>query len=243
MNSKSLYISSVYLVIVILYLLLLLSVSCSKENTQPTAVFQGKEYFPLHQGDYIVYEITKINIDKPSNIYDTVVYLLKEVIDIPIIDNEEDTAYRVERYVFNSVTGNWEIQSVWQAKLTNYAAHKVEENLRFVKIRFPVRENLQWDGNIFNELNSKTYKISDLNISYQVNQMSFDSCLFVLQDSSSSLIHKNYAIEIYAYKIGLVYKEETYINSQEVIFDVPIEQRITTGTIFKQKIIEYHVSP
>ncbi len=240
MNSKNLYISSIFTTIVVL--ILLLFISCSKEDIQPTAIFLGKEYFPLRQGDYIVYEITKINIDKPSNIYDTVVYLLKEIIDIPIIDNEEDTAYRIERYVFNPVSDNWEIQSVWQAKQTNNAAHKVEENLRFVKIRFPVRKNLQWDGNIFNELDSKTYKISDLNVPFQVNQMSFDSCLFVLQDSSSSLIHKNYAVEIYAYKIGLVYKEETYINSQEVIFDVPIEQRITTGTIFKQKILEYHVS-
>jgi hypothetical protein len=238
MNSKSLYISSF---LTIFTLGLLLFVSCSKENTQPKAVFQGKEYFPLRQGDYIVYEITKINIDKPSNIYDTIVYLLKEIIDIPIIDNEEDTAYRVERYIFNPVYSNWEIQSVWQAKLSNNAAQKVEENLRFVKIHFPVHKKLQWDGNIYNELDPKTYKISDLNVPFQINQMSFDSCLFVLQDSSSSLIHKNYAVEIYAYKIGLVYKEETYINSQEVIFDVPIEQRITTGTIYKQKIIEYNV--
>ncbi len=35
----------------------------------------------------------------------------------------------------------------------------------------------------------------------------------------------------------IVYKEETYINSQEVIFEIPVEERITTGTIFIQELI------
>jgi hypothetical protein len=58
-----------------------------------------------------------------------------------------------------------------------------------------------------------------------------------MQDSSVSLIHKDLAYEIYAKNIGLVYKKEIYINSQEVTHNVPIEERITVGRIFIQEFV------
>lgn len=224
----------------LLYILLVLPVlffSCTDENSNTPEVFTGKDYFPLETGHALIYRITEITIDKPSDFYDTTVYYLKEIIDIPLIDNEGDTAYRVERYVRYSEDENWLINSVWSAKTTDNTAEKVEENYRFVKIRFPAREDYSWNGNIFNENEDQEYRISSVNKSYQTGDYVFDSCLTVMQDSSSSLIHKNLACEIYALHTGLIYKEMTYLNSQEVIYEVPVEQRVTTGTIFIQELV------
>ncbi len=211
--------------------------SCTDENQNNPIVFTGRDYFPLETGHALIYKVTQITIDKPSNYYDTTIYYLKEIVDIPLIDNEGDTAYRIERYTRTNENGNWLIHSVWEAKVTDNTAEKVEENLRFVKIRFPVREESTWNGNIFNENESQDYWISSANKFHQIGDYAFDSCLTVMQDSSSSLIHKNLACEIYAIHTGLIYKEQTYLNSQEVIYEVPVEQRVTTGTIFIQQLI------
>ncbi|MDD4150401.1 MAG: hypothetical protein PHE33_10250, partial [Bacteroidales bacterium] len=80
--------------------------------------------------------------------------------------------------------------------------------------------------------------ISSYNTPFLHENFSFDSCLTVMHDSSQSLIHLDRSYEVYAYNIGLVYKEQTYINSQEVIFEIPIEERITVGTIFIQELVE-----
>lgn len=61
--------------------------ACTTEETQDNDVFFGHEYFPIEHGNAMIYKITDIYIDKPSNIYDTSIYYIKEVIDIPIIDN------------------------------------------------------------------------------------------------------------------------------------------------------------
>ncbi len=212
--------------------------ACTEETDNPNNVFWGDEYFPLETGHTLTYRITEINIDKPSNVYDTVVYYIKEIVDIPVIDNENDTAYRIERYSRFNETDNWIIHSVWTAKTTENTAEKVEENFRFVKIKFPVKLEYSWNGNLYNELEDQNFWISDFNTPYTTENFAFDSCLIVYQDSSESLIHKDRALEVYAIHTGLVYKEETYINSQEIIFETPIEERITTGTIFKQELVE-----
>jgi hypothetical protein len=224
----------------LLYILLVVPVlffSCTDENNNPPEVFSGKDYFPLSTGHTLIYKVTEITIDKPSDLYDTVTYYLKEVVDIKILDNENDTAYRVERYKRYSESSNWVISDVWESKLSDNTAERVEENHRFVKLRFPVKQDLTWNGNLFNENESQDYWISALNETYTTEAFSFDSCLTVLQDSSSSLIHKDFACEIYALHKGLIYKEKTYLNSQEVIFEVPIEERVTTGTIYIQELI------
>lgn len=223
------------------YILLIFTIflySCENENNNNISVFTGREYFPLKTGNALIYKVTEINIDKPSEIYDTTIYYLKEIIDIPLLDNENDTAFRIERYTRVSLNDNWIIHSVWSSKITENTAEKVEENNRLVKIRFPVKAGYSWNGNIFNEYESQEYRISAVNSFYQTDNFMFDSCLTIVHDSSSSLIHKDLAFEVYAYRIGLIYKEMTYINSQEVIFEVPVEERVTTGTIYIQELVE-----
>jgi hypothetical protein len=225
---------------VVLYILLLVAIltSCTKDPIDNPEVFTGKEYFPLKSNNYLIYKITQITIDKPSDLYDTSIYYIKEVVDVQFIDNEGDSAFRIERYRSENLDNNWIINSVWASKLSGNTAEKVEENERIVKLRFPVTEDLSWNGNLLNDLEEQEFWISSINQDYNLNTFVFDSCLTVFQDSSSSLIHKDLAYEIYAYRTGLVYKEMTYLNSQEVIYGVPIENRITTGTIYIQELVE-----
>ncbi|MDD2386167.1 MAG: hypothetical protein PHP52_05230 [Bacteroidales bacterium] len=228
-----------YLLIVVSFIIALaLFTACTDENPEPNDVFFGYNYFPLKTGESMIYKVTEINIDKPSNVFDTSVYFIREIVDIPLIDNENDTAYRIERYYREFENEKWIIHSVWTSKTTSLTAEKTEENQRFVKIRFPVKQNYTWNGNLYNDLTKQDYWISSYNTSFLHENFSFDSCLTVMHDSSKSLIHLNRAYEVYAYNVGLIYKEQTYINSQEVIYEIPIEGRVTTGTIYIQELVE-----
>lgn len=222
--------------------LLTFHLSCEKDPVVTESdFFSGENYFPLVIGNYIVYEVTEITIDAPSNYYDTVIYLLKEVITEVFIDNQGDFAHRIERFTKKPDEDTWKIHNVWSAKLVNNMAQKVEENQRFVKIRFPARLNLNWNGNIFNDLDEKRYEITQINTPKSINSFDFDSCLTVTHVFSESLISKQSEYEVFAYNIGLIYKEKIRINSQEIVFDIPIEERITTGQKYTQTIIDYNL--
>lgn len=212
--------------------------ACHKENIVPADVefSADKQYFPLETGKSLIYKVTEITIDKPSDYYDTIVYYLRERTDIPLIDNEGDTAYRIERFK-SQTTSNWTISDAWEAKLTTYTAEKVEENQRFIKIKFPLAIGKYWNGNLKNELDDKDCTITSLSSKYKNENIQLDSCLSITRDSSVTQISKQYDVETYARNIGLVYKEITDINSQEVIYGVPIENRIYRGTIYRQELI------
>ena len=213
-------------------------VSCNKENEIPADIefAADKQYFPLQTDKALIYKVTEITIDKPSDYYDTAIYYLRERTDIPFIDNEGDTAYRIERFKSQSLN-SWKISDVWEAKLTTYTAEKVEENQRFIKIKFPLAIGKYWNGNLKNELDDKDCTITSLSATYNNESIRLDSCLSITRDSSLTQISKLYDVEIYARGIGLVYKEITDINSQEVIYGVPIENRIYRGTIYRQELI------
>lgn len=213
-------------------------VSCHKENEIPADIefAADKQYFPLETDKALIYKVTEITIDKPSDYYDTAIYYLRERTDIPFIDNEGDTAYRIERFKSQSLN-SWKISDVWEAKLTTYTAEKVEENQRFIKIKFPLSIGKYWNGNLKNELDDKDCTITSLSATYNNESIRLDSCLSITRDSSLTQISKLYDVEIYARGIGLVYKEITDINSQEVIYGVPIENRIYRGTIYRQELI------
>ena len=212
--------------------------ACHKENIVPADVefSADKQYFPLETDKSLIYKVTEITIDKPSDYYDTIVYYLRERTDIPFIDNEGDTTYRIERFK-SQTTSNWTISDAWEAKLTTYTAEKVEENQRFIKIKFPLAIGKYWNGNLKNELDDKDCTITSLSSKYKNENIQLDSCLSITRDSSVTQISKQYDVEIYARNIGLVYKEITDINSQEVIYGVPIENRIYRGTIYRQELI------
>jgi hypothetical protein len=227
-----------FIIFLVILIGIFITCACEKENIENN-VFFGTEYFPLDTGNYIIYKITEITIDAPSNYYDTAEYYIKEVFESKIIDNQDDEAVRIERFKRTESNQNWVINNVWSAKIVNNSAQKVEENLRYVKIRFPAKENLSWNGNLFNELPDESYSITSIHTEFEINEFYFDSCLTITHTFSESLINKDFEAEIFAWNIGLVYKEITNLNSQEVIFDVPIENRITTGYIYIQEIIDY----
>jgi len=139
------------------------------------------------------YDVTHIVIDEPSQVWDTVEYQLREVFAGWISDATNDSVMRIERYFRDSVNHPWSVLGVWQASVKENSAFQTEENIKYLKIKFPTEINSQWDGDIYNTLDSLqeySYTITSVDIISSVNDLVFDSVLSITQKDKISIIDK-----------------------------------------------------
>ena len=174
------------------------------------------------------------NINHSSFGKDTVTYYLKEVISEKFLDLEGDSAYRIERFWKTDSMDNYEIKDIWVANKSLNFAQLVEENIRFTKLIFPFDVNVVWDGNAFNNQQSQEYRIESINIPYNVNGLSFDSSITVIQNYKSNLLEYENSKEIYVIGVGLVYKEDI-----EVLINSADSNDFSQGYEFYQELIEF----
>ncbi|NOZ47861.1 MAG: hypothetical protein GXO79_13945 [Chlorobi bacterium] len=225
----------------IIILSLIIVFSCVKETSTPDLQIDYS-YFPVDTGYWYEYNVTNITIDVATSKFDTVNYKLKEVFESKFTDNEGNESIRIERYIKENGSTKWEIKDVWYATLLQNSVQKVEENIRYVKLIFPVKLNISWNGNAYNIYsndNLPEYEITSLDEPETINNLLFDSVLTVTQADNLSLIDKLYKTEKYAKNIGLVEKTEIDVYSKFTDNSVDIMDRITLGTIYKQEIIQY----
>jgi hypothetical protein len=185
-----------------LALLVLVLVSCKKEK--PVVEDFGYEYFPNEIGYWVEYDVTEINHDITS---DTSIYQLREQISAFFFDQQGRKTQRVERFWRTSSADEWVIKDVWHANLTTRTAEKVEENIRFVKLNFPIRTTSKWDGNAFNTQREWLYEYDSLHAPRTISGLYLDSTIKVVQRDNFNLVEYEKAYEIYAKHVGLVKKE------------------------------------
>ncbi|MBI3502993.1 MAG: hypothetical protein HY063_14475 [Bacteroidetes bacterium] len=215
----------------ITFYFLLLS-SCHKDKPVVPPPDLGYAYFPLTIGHYVIYNVDSTVLDTKSNVDTTFRYQLKEVAAELFYDNAGRPTYKIFRYKRSIDTLPWQStpQQVWTANRTATTAERTEENIRYIKLVFPVKQGKQWNGNAFNILGEKDYEIISLDQKETIGTLSFDSTLTVKQFEQKDLIETIYEAEKYARNAGLVYKERDslYWGGGD-----------TVGYTFTQKIVSY----
>lgn len=214
--------------------------SCKKETE---TVDVGYGYFPTAQKHYIIYQVDSAYYDTFNSEIDSFSYQVKEIIESEILDNAGRKTLRLERYIRDNANDSWEIKDVWVANKNNNNVEKTEENIKFVKLVFPVKESTKWNGNMYNTLGEQEYKYKDLHKSLSINGYTFDSTLTVVQIADSSLIEKKFQYEIYAKNVGMIYKKYVDVKDQssEIDFSLPFSKRIDNGVDYSYTIIEYGI--
>ncbi len=225
----------------------LLFYSCKKEVTNAD-IDIGRNYFPIKVGAYIVYNVDSTYYDDfyvPTKAINTK-FLLKEKIQSVFNDNLNRPTARLERYikyydstlVYDSIP--WTLKDVWVENNTATTAEKVEENVRFVRLVFPVKVNKSWNINSQNFLTKMDFDYKSVDLKDNVGGVAFDSVLQTLYDDGGTILtSRNYFTEKYARNVGLIYKQEINIQSQpdpnasstqlQLFYATPILQRITSG--------------
>jgi len=190
----------------ILFSVSLLLFSCSKEE-EPTVPDTTSEYAGLAVGKYVVYDVDSIGFDDFDGSIDTSIYQIKETVDSEFTDLEGDQAFKIIRYRRDADTLAWTIIDVWSSKITGTNFQKTEENLKYIKLIFPARENKTWNGNVANNLLSQDYQYTAFDQPETIGGQSLEKVLTVLQyDSPDKLIRPEFFEEKYAKGIGMVYK-------------------------------------
>jgi hypothetical protein len=231
---------------------LLLMVACTSSEFEPDKQVVGFNYFPLLVGNYVDYEVDEtIYISSALGVPEIRNYQIREEITQIFIDIEGERSFKIERSKRNSPADDWAVDSIWVAKIKSNFALKTENNISFVKLSFPPKNGLKWNGNAYNSLGEDTYEITNNAKPLTINDLTFDKTLTVLQADDSSRVSLDRRSEVYAEGIGLISKEYNQVfycqgsesNCCEMFSStVPglcSAYKISFGRIIKQKIIGY----
>ena len=202
--------------ITLCFLFSIIFFSCKKdEKTVP--INYGYNYAGLTVGKYVIYDVDSIFYNVPFNIIANYKFQLKEVIDSKYIDAQGNEAYKIIRYKKDTaVSPDWIHQAVWNATITNSNFQKVEDNVRFVKLIFPIKTEKKWNGNSMNTLTPWEYEYTSTHQPERIGTTNLDSVTTVTQfdDENEILIQRQFYQEKYATNIGLVYKKSVDITKK-----------------------------
>lgn len=121
---------------------------------------------------------------------------------------------------------------------TRQEAQRKEGNLDILILRFPLIEGARWNGNLYNNLDERTFNFSQSEQNLMVNDLSLDSVIVVEQDSNINLIQRDVAFDKYAKGIGLIYRFREFIFTRTD--GINTENDVDSGLTYKMVIRDYH---
>lgn len=202
-------------------------ISCSKQSeTLPLPALT--DFYPLAIGHSLVYRLDSTSLTSFGQALEVHSYHLKDSIGDTVVDNQGRLSYRVFRFITDTMelTG-WQPLSTYFITPTQNSIEVVDDhNLRFIKLKEPLREGFSWKGNSYidtRSANSPVQYMDNWDYVYQNNNQTFNSLMGPIdlsvtvfqQDETSPpgpfnpqyYQQRNYSLEVYGKGIGIVYKE------------------------------------
>jgi hypothetical protein len=197
--------------------------ACKKESETLTTA-ELKNYAPMAVGKYITYKLDSFVYINFGTKDTTISYEVKYEVDAAITDNLGRPAYRIIRYIRKTAANQWQPDNTFSAVHTTNGFEFIENNMRFLKLKLPVKDGYAWKGNSYIDtysLNSDVKYLDDWDYVYDsvntpmtLGSFSLDSTFKVDQRNEiignpgdpNSYSEINYGSENYAKGIGLVYK-------------------------------------
>jgi len=217
-----------------LFIVLAMAVfSCGKEKEDYVAAEPVADYLPLQVGKYITYRVDSLVTNTFNTALETHSYQVKHIVDAEMTDNLGRPSYRIFRYR-NDITasGSWEPDGTYFITPLTNQVEVVENNLRIIKLRDPMKEGFSWTGNSYlppdpfepfgysfsvdNSMGSWDYTYDLFEPATEINGETYNDVWTVEQideiKSDPVLYPSDYAnrirsVEKYSKNIGLVYRQ------------------------------------
>jgi hypothetical protein len=215
----------------LLFFLLLVGASfiaCEREIMEPEVL--DTSYFPLETGKYAIYAVDSIVYNDFEGTVDTTSFLLKEEIGETETDNLGKTYYRINRYRKADTLGSsWVFDGVWAAQQVDQFAYRIENNLRYINIVFPVTLDKNWDGIVYIRRDTTVsipggdidlykdwddFRITELHQTETIQGITYDSVLTVLRVDKVNNIERRFSEEKFAAGVGLIYRKDSILDTQ-----------------------------
>ncbi|MCE3283536.1 MAG: hypothetical protein K0Q66_2273 [Chitinophagaceae bacterium] len=213
------------LIIILSVLLGALAVACNEKEVLSYPALT--EYYPLKVGRTYTYRL-----DSTVTVFGSLqpkYYRIKDSVESQFNDAQGRPSFRIWRYITDSgQVQPWKFLSTQVATIDENKKwiEYVDNNLRFIVLHQPLKESYSWKGNSYIDTKSGSspvkfmdewdYTYQDVDQPYTVRKGKFDSTITVLQVDEVSppgpfdpsfYQQTNYAKEVYAKGVGLIYKE------------------------------------
>lgn len=242
----------------ILALLLLAFAACERvEDPFQLPPDDTAAYYPIEIGKFWEYVVdsTTFNENLPVPVSrDT--YYVKEIVTDTFLDLEQHPWYRIERFERTSDTLPWEIKQVVAATIRDKEALRLENDLTFAKLIFPLKPFVKWDGNKYFDpytpvpISGQSVEMFNLGWEYQVISIGnpeviegipYEEVAVIQQaDLDDDQFIKRFAREKYARGIGLVERELWILDNEDTTASVlakPWIEKAQKGFILKQTLV------
>ncbi|MFT3981598.1 MAG: hypothetical protein QM687_14080 [Ferruginibacter sp.] len=199
-------------------------VSCKKETEQvETAAIE--DYSPFTVGKYITYQLDSTVTTNFGASLTVRSYVVKYVVDAAITDADNRPSFRIIRFMQNPLNSTWHSDATFMATPTTNGLEFVENNMRYIKLRTPIKNGYTWSGNSHIDTYSLTsevkylddwdYTYDSVGIATTVGTFNLEDVIKVDQrdeiignpSDPNSYSEINYGVEKYARGLGLVYRK------------------------------------
>lgn len=204
---------------------------CDKKEDLKTD--QISDYAVVTPGKYITYKMDSLRFTDFGQSEIIVSYEAKDVVD-GLLTDDEPNSYRIVRYYRpwgSTDESAWTAQMAYKVIFSFTEMKVLEDNLRFTKLKMPIKEGNSWFGNAMlplhplaprfqfsNDGNMRDWEYTYENVNQPVNIQNVDYSntitVFQVGDSQNAPItepdligYRNYSTETYAKGIGLVSRE------------------------------------
>lgn len=188
----------------ILFGLALVCVSACNESKEVGPETIGYDFYPINVGESRVYNMFEIQYLVKG--FDTSTYQLRETIFDSIPSNDQVT-YLLKREIRSNENDKWENDSTWSVtRQVNYLSI-TENNIPFIKLTFPVKDKVSWDGNSLNSRNQSTYSYQAVDSAVIDSLKPKDHIRVIIENIEENVTGLDLRSETYAKGIGLVSKD------------------------------------
>lgn len=231
--------------------------SCSEGTVLDDYEFDmGLEYYPLEVGKYLVYQVdsTTFNIEGSGvEILESTTYVKEEFVEINF-DDQGDTIFVTERYEKKNLADEWVIKDVWSTQKVDLRVEKTAENLKLIKMVFPVQAGSDFNSTLYLDESTtvvvagetvemfKNWATQVLSVGEtdSIGTFNFGEVATISYADDENLIEKRFSLEKYARGIGMVYREDCILDTQDLDGSKLWRDKADKGYILKQTLLEYN---
>lgn len=196
-------------------------------------------FFPLQIGFYQVYDVDEISYTA-FNPPESLTYELRVEVTDAFENQKGELTYVLYRSTRHSDNEDWTYQETWSVRITNQFALVAEGNTTYAKLVFPMRVNMSWNGNLFNDEGEDLYTLEQYGGNFDAgNGVMFSDVVVVNQNRESNLVFKDDRLEVYSVDKGLVFSE--YQVWEYNCSSGTCTSQINNGTYRKMVLTDYGV--
>jgi hypothetical protein len=196
-----------------------------KKQTEVLNVPPVSDYLPLQVGKYIYYKLDStvyVNLNTVKEVHS---YIVFDQVEAAITDNLGRASYRIRRKMRSTTdTTQWLDNSTFMITPLEKSVEYIENNLRFIKLQGPVKDNFTWKGNSYinsysnpelQYLDDWEYFYENTEQPYTADNKPFDNTITINQrdevlgnpGNKAFYFEINKSIEVYGKGVGLIYKD------------------------------------